>query len=330
MTGVCSRLTTAGVLFPGLLLLPTVETRQGLGCPLLQVQLRDGKAASLQTPQQLVMAVLNLLEPMGFIHGHRQGSPVETEGAAVLGQSGASPAGPLPTEPGHGAARPLLLHLLQATVQCLWHWAPGWPQHLRWPHPNTVPQPGCLHHQAHNYSRNSSTTGPEPPTVGSLYSWKQDPQPMTSNNPPANPNMQPQATTTTVPASDHPGRRPWLEPAVVVAAIGGAVTILGLLLSIALGIYGMNVRIDDLGIRMDGMSTRIDDLGTRMDTLGAEISARMDTLGANLSTRIDNLAARMDTLGADLSARIDNLATRMDGLSVRMDKVYQLLLAKQS
>ena len=176
MTDICPGRTAAGVLFPGLLLLPPVEARQGLGRPLLQAQRRDGKAGSLQTPQQLVTAVLNRLEPMGFIHGHRQGPPVEAEGTGVLSQGGTSPAGPLPAEPGHGAG-PLLLHRLQAMVQCLRHWAPGWPQHLGWPYANAIPQPGCLHPPTHNHSRNSSTTRPEPPTVGSLYSWKQGPNP---------------------------------------------------------------------------------------------------------------------------------------------------------
>ena len=63
---------------------------------------------------------------------------------------------------------------------------------------------------------------------------------MTSNIPPANPEVQPGATTTTVAASNGLGRPPWLEPAVVVAVIGVAVTVLGLLLSIAFGIYAMN------------------------------------------------------------------------------------------
>ena len=342
-TDVRPRPAAAGVLFPALLLLPPVQARQGSGRPLLHVQRRDGKAGRLQTPQQLVTAVLKRLEPTGVVHGHRQGPPVEAEGTAVLRQGGAGPAGPLPAEPGHGT-RPLLLHRLQATVQCLGRRAPGWPQHPGRPHANTVPKPGCLHSQAHDHCRNSSTTRPESPTVGSLYPWKQGPQPMTSNNPPANPEVQPQAPTTTVPGRNDPARRPWLEPAVVVAVIGVVVTILGLLLSIAFGIYGMNARIDDLAARMDGLGIRIDDLAARMDTLGVDLNARMDALGADLSARIDalstrmdglsvridDLAARMDTLGvdlnarmdalgADLSARIDALSARMDGLSARID-----------
>ena len=415
LTETCPPLRAAGVLCPTLLLVPPVQARQGPGRPLLQAQRRDGKAGSLQTPQQLVTAVLHRLEPMGVVHSHRQGAPVEAEGPAVLRQAGAGPAGPLPAEPGHGA-RPPLLHRLQTMVQCPGRRAPGRPQHLCRPHLNTLTKPGCLHPPAHNHCTNSSTTSPESPTVGSLYCWKQGPQPMTSNTPPARPEVQPQATTTTAPAGNGLGRPPWLEPAVVVAVIGVAVTILGLLLSIAFGVYAMNARIDDLGvriddlairmdalgadlnariddlaIRMDGLSVRIDDLAIRMDALGADLNARiddlaarMDTLGADLNARIDDLAARMDTLGADLnariddlgadlnariddlgarmdalsaslsvriddlaarmdalgaslSARIDGLATRIDSLSARMDdlgfglnKVYQLLLPKQS
>ena len=422
LTETCPPLRAAGVLCPTLLLVPPVQARQGPGRPLLQAQRRDGKAGSLQTPQQLVTAVLHRLEPMGVVHGHRQGAPVEAEGPAVLRQAGAGPAGPLPAEPGHGA-RPPLLHRLQTMVQCPGRRAPGRPQHLCRPHLNTLTKPGCLHPPAHNHCTNSSTTSPESPTVGSLYCWKQGPQPMTSNTPPARPEVQPQATTTTAPAVNGLGRPPWLEPAVVVAVIGVAVTILGLLLSIAFGVYAMNARIDDLGVRiddlairmdalgadlnariddlairiddlsarMDGLSVRIDDLAIRIDALGADLNARiddlaarmdtlgadlnariddlgadlnariddlaahmdalgaslsvriddlaarMDALGASLSVRIDDLAARMDTLGASLSARIDALATRIDSLSARMDdlgfglnKVYQLLLPKQS
>ena len=331
-TDVRPRPTAAGVLLPALLLLPPVQARQGPGRPLLHVQRRDGKAGRLQTPQQLVTAVLKRLEPTGVVHGHRQGPPVEAEGTAVLRQGGAGPAGPLPAEPGHGT-RPLLLHRLQATVQRLGRRAPGWPQHPGWPHANTVLKAGRLHPQAHDHCRNSSTTRPESPTVGSLYPWKQGPQPMTSNTPPANPEVQPQAPTTTVPGRNDPARRPWLEPAVVVAVIGVVVTILGLLLSIAFGIYGMNARIDDLAVRidglsiriddlsarMDGLSARIDDLGTRMDTLGADLNARIDALGADLNARIDDLAARMDTLGADLNARIDDLSARMDTLGADLN-----------
>ena len=301
------------MVFPALLLLPPVEVSQGAGRPLLHVQCRDGKPGRLQTPQQSVTAVLHRLEPMGGVHGHRQGAPVEAEGTAVLRQAGAGPAGPLPAEPGHGAC-PLLLHRFQAMVQRLGCRTPGWPQYLRRSHPNTLPKPGCLHLRVHDCCPNSSTTSPELPTVGNLYRWKQGPQPVNSNIPPTNPEAQPGATTTTVPASNGLGRPPWLEPAVVVA-----VTVLGLLLSIAFGIYAMNTRIDDLGVR-------IDDLGVRMDTLGADLNARMD----GLSVRIDDLGARMDTLGTNLNARMDALAMRMDGLSVRMDKVYQLLLPKQS
>ncbi|MXZ82681.1 MAG: hypothetical protein F4Z10_03115 [Synechococcus sp. SB0666_bin_14] len=70
---------------------------------------------------------------------------------------------------------------------------------------------------------------------------------MTSTSPPTSPEAQAQATPTTVPGSTGPGGRPWLEPAVLVAVLGLAVTILALLLSIAFGIYSMNTRIDTLG-----------------------------------------------------------------------------------
>ncbi|MXX09765.1 MAG: hypothetical protein F4Z67_09150, partial [Synechococcus sp. SB0667_bin_8] len=101
---------------------------------------------------------------------------------------------------------------------------------------------------------------------------------MTTNTPPIHPEKPAPATNPAMHSGD--GRHPSVEPAVVIAAIGVAVTIIGLLVSIALGIYGMNVRID-------GMNVRIDDLGTRMDTL----ETRIDDLGANLNTRMDVLAA---------------------------------------
>ncbi|KKZ14982.1 MAG: hypothetical protein TH68_02870, partial [Candidatus Synechococcus spongiarum 142] len=77
---------------------------------------------------------------------------------------------------------------------------------------------------------------------------------MTINTPPPI-SPEAQATTTAVPSRDD--RRPWVEPAVVIGAIGVAVTIIGLLLSIVLGIYGMSTRIDALST----------DLGSRIDTL---------------------------------------------------------------
>ncbi len=132
---------------------------------------------------------------------------------------------------------------------------------------------------------------------------------MTSNTPSMSPEAQVQATPPPLSSSNGPGRRPWLEPAVVVAVIGLAVTILGLLLSIVFGIYGMNARIDALET---DLSTRIDVLSNRMDILGADLNACVDTLSA----RIDVLSNLMDTLGSDLSTRID--------------KVYQLLLPKET
>ena len=86
---------------------------------------------------------------------------------------------------------------------------------------------------------------------------------MTSTTPPpTSPEAQAQATPTTVPGSTGPDRRPWLEPAVLVAALGLAVAILALLLSIAFGIYSMN--------------TRINALDTRIDTLGADLNTRIE------------------------------------------------------
>ena len=150
---------------------------------------------------------------------------------------------------------------------------------------------------------------------------------MTSNTPPARPDVQAQATPTTVASSNGAGRRQWLEPAVVVAVIGVAVTILGLLLSIVFGIYGMNIRIDALGA---DLSTRMDTLGSDLNTRIDTLSTRMDTLGSDLNARIDTLSTRIDTPGSDLNARIDTLDTRIDVLSTRMDKVYQLLLPEMS
>ncbi|OOV35046.1 hypothetical protein BO91_00735, partial [Candidatus Synechococcus spongiarum LMB bulk10E] len=59
---------------------------------------------------------------------------------------------------------------------------------------------------------------------------------MTANTPPLGREAQAQATTPAVSSSGGLWRRPWVEPAVVVAAIGLAVTVLGLLLSIVFGI----------------------------------------------------------------------------------------------
>ncbi len=167
---------------------------------------------------------------------------------------------------------------------------------------------------------------------------------MTSNTPSMSPEAQVQATPPPLSSSNGPGRRPWLEPAVVVAVIGLAVTILGLLLSIVFGIYGMNAHIDalgaDLSARMDTLSTRMDALGSDLSARIDDLSTRMDALGSDLSARMDTLSTRMDALGSDLSARMDTLSARMDTLSARMDalgsdlsaridKVYQLLLPKQ-
>ena len=132
--------------------------------------------------------------------------------------------------------------------------------------------------------------------------------PMTSDTPPISPEMQAQPTTTTAPGGTGPGRRPWLEPVLVVTAIGLAVTILGLLLSIAFGIYSMNARIDTLD--------------ARIDTLGASLNARIDALGADFRTRIDALGTRIDAL----DARVDALGA---DFNIRIEQVYQLLLPEK-
>ena len=137
------------------------------------------------------------------------------------------------------------------------------------------------------------------------FSLSNNATPMTSTTPPTRPETQAQATPVTVPGSAGPDRRPWLEPAVLVAVLGLAVAILALLLSIAFGIYSMNTRIDALGARIDALETSFN---TRIDALGANFNTRIDTLGANLN-------ARIDTLGGDLNARIE--------------QVYQLLLPRE-
>ena len=201
-----------------------------------------------------------------------------------------------------------------------------------------------------------ASTIPEPePTTGGSLQRKESIHPMTPNTPAVNSETQTRATATTVPGSTGSGRRPWLEPAVVVAMLSLAVTILALLVSIVFGIYSINTRIDamgaDLNTRMDALgaevkadirdlNARIDtmgsDLNTRMDALAAEVkadirdlNARIDTMGAEVNARIDalgsDLNARMDTLGSSLNARIDALGS---GLNARIEKVYQLLLPK--
>ena len=157
---------------------------------------------------------------------------------------------------------------------------------------------------------------------------------MTSNTPPINPDVQPQATTTTVPGGLSHGRRPWLEPAVVVTVIGVAVTIFGLLLSIVFGIYSMNTRIDALG---SDLNTRVDALGSdlniRIDALGSDLNARVDALGSELKADIRDLNARVDALGSELKADIRDLNARVDALSselnIRIEQVYQLLLPEE-
>ena len=109
---------------------------------------------------------------------------------------------------------------------------------------------------------------------------------MASNTPPISPEGQPPATTKTVPGSPGPGRRPWLEPAVVVAVVGVAVTLFGLLLSIVFGIYSMNSHIDALGSEL---KADIRDLNVRVDALGSDFNARMDALGANFNIRIEQV-----------------------------------------
>ncbi len=58
-----------------------------------------------------------------------------------------------------------------------------------------------------------------------------------------------------MPGSTGSGRRPWLEPAAVVAMLSLAVAVLALLVSIVFGIYNINTRIDALG---SGLNTRIE------------------------------------------------------------------------
>ena len=189
----------------------------------------------------------------------------------------------------------------------------------------------------------STILEPEPTTGGSLQR-KESIHPMTPNTPAVNSETQTRATATTVPGSTGSGRRPWLEPAVVVAMLSLAVTILALLVSIVFGIYSINTRIDamgsDLNTRMDALAAEfkadVRDLNARIDTMGAEVkadirdlNARIDTMGAEVNARIDalgsDLNARMDTLGSSLNARIDALGS---GLNARIEKVYQLLLPK--
>ena len=179
---------------------------------------------------------------------------------------------------------------------------------------------------------------------------------MTSDTPSMSPEMQAQAPATAAPVRTSSNRRPWLEPAVVVAVIGVAVTIFGLLLSIVFGIYSMNNHIDalgselkadirDLNNRMDTLSadfnTRIDalgselkadirDLNARMDSLGSDFNTRIDALGSELKADIRDLNTRIDTLGSELKADIRDLNARIDALgsdfNVRIEQVYQLLL----
>ena len=102
---------------------------------------------------------------------------------------------------------------------------------------------------------------------------------MTSTTPPTSPEAQAQAIPTPAPGSTGPGGRPWLEPAVLVAVLGLAVTILALLLSIAFGIYSMNTRIDALDTSFNA----------RIDALGANLNARINTLGGDLNARIEQV-----------------------------------------
>ena len=183
---------------------------------------------------------------------------------------------------------------------------------------------------------------------------------MTSDTPSTSPEMQAQAPATAAPGRTNSNRRPWLEPAVVVAVIGVAVTIFCLLLSIVFGIYSMNNHIDALGSELKAdirdLNNRMDTLGsdfsTRIGTLGSDFNTRSDALGSDFNTRIDALGSelkadirdlnnRMDTLGSDFNTRIDALGSelkagirdlnaRVDALgsdfNVRIGQVYQLLL----
>ena len=139
---------------------------------------------------------------------------------------------------------------------------------------------------------------------------------MTSDTPPMSPEMQAQAPATAAPGRTNSNRRPWLEPAVVVAVIGVAVTIFGLLLSIVFGIYSMNNHIDALGSEL---KADIRDLNARVDALGSELKAD-----------VRDLNARIDALGSELKADIRDLNARVDALgfdfNVRIEQVYQLLL----
>ena len=168
---------------------------------------------------------------------------------------------------------------------------------------------------------------------------------MTSDTPPMSPEMQAQAPATAAPGRTNSNRRPWLEPAVVVAVIGVAVTIFGLLLSIVFGIYSMNNHIDALGSELKAdirdLNNRMDTLGsdfnTRIDALGSELkadirdlNARVDALGSELKADVRDLNARIDALGSELKADIRDLNARIDALgsdfNVRIEQVYQLLL----
>ena len=144
--------------------------------------------------------------------------------------------------------------------------------------PNQFGNATCLHHVSNLWRRGGRQyyDVTEPPLVGNLWSQYRGRQPMTTAPPPIDPETPAQTPAPAMHSSA--GRRPWVEPAVVIAAIGVAVTIIGLLVSIALGIYGMSARIDDLGTRMDTLETRIDDLS-------ASLSTRMETL----SSRIDQV-----------------------------------------
>ena len=146
---------------------------------------------------------------------------------------------------------------------------------------------------------------------------------MTSDIPPISPEMQAQAPATVAPNGTGSGHRPWLEPAVVVAVIGVAVTIFGLLLSIVFGIYSMNNHIDALGSEL---KADIRDLNNRMDTLGSEFKADIRDLNARVDALGSDLNARIDALGSDLNARIDALGS---DFNIRIEQVYQLLLPEE-
>ena len=222
--------------------------------------------------------------------------------------------------------------------------------------PITLYLPGMPHQQALSPDLYRAEAGPstilEPePTTGGSLQRKEFIHPMTPNTPAVNSETQTRATATTVPGSTGSGRRPWLEPAVAVAMLSLAVTILALLVSIVFGIYSINTRIDtmgaDLNTRMDALGAEVKadirDLNARIDTMGAEVkadirdlNARIDTMGAEVKADIRDLNARIDTMGTEVNARIDTMGTEVNAridalgsdLNARMDTLGSSLNAR--